>query len=514
MATPVNTLYQQELYQEFERHVPATWFRKLSRQEGSLYPLVWGLCGALAGVRESIEAARGQALPIESEGFWLSLHLLGLGLTRRSGESDAAGRNRYKFEFSPTRNTRDGLRRQLEAHTGLSADQIQLETNFSGGRYGELSLVIEAPAPWTDIDWWWLKPFFDEWVANGLSRKATISLDGLRTFALRPWDFYTRFPMGADLLEPFWNRPAFLSELRIFEFNRQVEARSRVTGLEGTWRPGTSANNYQLPSANAYLLPVVITPIPLLPSALTDIPVSRNVLGFICVDDWAVEALRIAEIWRNLTTTQQPGRAFLFLGDAALGCQALVVPVVEVAAIPLPFPNSEPLEIAGFGPWRLRLGQGMPTATTIANPVQTLESSGEWWLSPTGNRLQAPEIDGGGRARCQVEFMLPSRADSFWIREIELTIGYEQANYGVGDLGWSLPNASAWILPLPGLFATILNPDPLILTLTLPTLFPVHYRRVDILLPADTNLGLIFDLAFPGSPVNTDQFAPPIWLVI
>lgn len=489
MATPVNPQYQLELYQEFERHLPARWFKQLANQDGALYPLVWGLCGAMATCRESIEAARGQAIALESEGFWLSLHLLGLGLTRRGGETDEQARTRYRFEFSQTRNTRQGLLQQLEAHSGLTPPEVRLETAFAKGLRGELTLVVDTEQSWVDLEWWWLRTFFTEWVANGLSAKASLNTGGLRTVAFRPWDFYTRFPTGPDLLRPFWERPAFLNELRIFEFEQQFQARTQVNLDQNFIFSSTST--YSLPAADSWSLPINIAPFTLVPSALTDNPVSRNVLGFVCVENWDIEALRIAEIWRALAATQQPGRAFIYLGDDE-SCQTL-----EISGLPLPappFPEDDPVEILGYGPWRLRLGQGDdPLATTIAAPVVTLSQSGQWWVGEDGDRGQMPQPDGLGSVQLQLEFLLEHRPEPFYLSEIELTLGYEQRQFNT-IMGWSLPEATSWLVPLAGNFELLNGTDPLALTPNLPSLSAVHYRRVDLWIPPEVNLGILFDI--------------------
>jgi hypothetical protein len=182
--------------------------------------------------------------------------------------------------------------------------------------------------------------------------------------------------------------------------------------------------------------------------------------------------------------------------------------------LPQPFPDSDPLEIAGRGPWRLRLGQGTNAlATTIADPVLTLAQAGEWWIAD-GQRSSTPTTSPTGLTQLQVEFLLPSQTTPYQIREIELTLGYEQINFLVGVLGWSLPAASVWIVPLPNAFEAILEPDPLVLTPNLPSLSAIHYRRIDILLPAETNLGMLLDLSFVSAPLGDNQFPDGLWSLI
>lgn len=488
MATPVNAEYQIALYQEFERNLPDKWFRRLRNQDGALYPFIWGLCGALAGLQEAIESATDQAIPATSEGFWLSLHLLGLGLVRRGEETDQQAYQRYQFEFSQTRNTREGLLRQLTAHSGLEPPELRLATGFAKGLYGELTLEIDTDQHWSTINWWWLRPYLEEWVANGLARKATINTGGLRTVGFRPWDFYTRFPMGPDLLKPFWDRPAFLSELRIFEFERIFGGRVDVSEVVGGWQPPSTA--YSLPAADRYSLPSGFTTIFLVPSALIDSPISRNILGFVCVENWESEALRITEIWRSIAAAYRRGQPFIYMGDDST-CQRLVVANLEIPVIP--FPGDGPIAILGHGPWRLRLGQGDDlTATTITDPIDVLLLAGQWWLDETGTiRRSVPETFLDGTVRLQLEFLIAKRAEPFYLREIELTLGYDQVVYGV-VLGWSIPTADAWSTPIDLSLPSGDNQSAL--TFNVPTLAPVYYRRVDAWIPPDVNVGLLLDI--------------------
>lgn len=505
MATPVNTQYQLELYQEFERNLPQTWFKRLRNQDGPLYPLVWGLCGALAGVQEAIESAIEQSIPASSEGFWLSLHLLGLGLVRRSSESNEQALQRYQFEFTPTRNTREGLLRALVAYSGLEPPEIRLETNFAKGLLGELTLVIETQESWATIDWWWLRPYLEEWVANGLARRTNINTQGLETIGFRPWDFYTRFPTGPDLLKPFWERPAFLSELRIFEFERQFEARTRVSGFVGGWVLGL-ANGYTLPAASGYTLPIAITPLVLVPAALIDTPISRNILGFVCVGTWESYSLRITEIWRNIASAYRRGQPFIYMGDSS-DCQRLIIDTLTLP--PKPFPDSSIFDMLGYGPWRLRIGQGADlAATAIAEPVDELILAGQWWLNAAGTvRRSTPELFLDGSVRWQLEFMMAKRDEPFYLRELELTLGYEQPSFGVTLGPWSVPGAGDWVVP-PNFSLLTGNNFPEDLTLALPSLARVHYRRVDAWIPPNVNLGLLLDLRtestillFEGDPL-------------
>lgn len=485
MATPVNEQYQLELFQEFERHLPAKWFKRLRNQEGPLFPLAWGLCGALAGVRESIEAAQQQAIALESEGFWLSLHLLGLGLARRAGETDTQARARYRFEFSQTRNTRQGMLTAIAVHSGLEPPAVRLETNFNAGAYGEVTLVIETAQRWGAIPWWWLGPFFREWVANGLQAKASLDTEGLSTAAFPPWDFYTRFPTEAEWLRPFWERPAFISDLRLIDFTRELEQKSIVFGLEGGWLFNAS-ENYTLPAASAYSLGTFTSPINLVPSALTDNPISRNLLGFACLANFSNDSLRISEIWRSLSSAQQPGQPLLYVGDSA-GCDYLLA---QNIALPTPaFPEDSPLSVLGFGPWQLWLDD------------QSLPLAAQWWTDADAIARQfAPTVDNFGNAYLMLEFVLPKSTGFRAIAQLDLTLGYDQPTYSA-VLGWSVPGPTAWSVPSANLWQLPTGENTTSLNTQLPVRSSVYGRSVNLQIPPGINGGFLLLLKIPVETV-------------
>ena len=484
MATPINTQFQRESFQELERHLPGTWFKQLHREQGPLYPVLWAIAGALAGTREAISSARDQAIPQTSEGFWLSLHLLSLGLSRRSAETDAQARTRYRFEFSQSRNTREGLLLALTTYSGLSVGQVRLDTNFAGGAYGELSLVVETTASWSSLQWWWLEALFTQWIANGINSKASITTEGLRTVALPPWDFYTRFPTSDEWLAPFWERPAFINELRLLDTIRSLEERSAfslaVANAYGL--PGAAA--YTVPGAEVYSLPTTFSAIAQVPSALSDRPVSRNVLGFACVTNWTDHSLRMAEIWRNLSYTQQPGQAFIFLGESG-DCEYLLL---DSFTTPVPpFTTVSTNELLGYGPWRLRLGAAT-SGTTIANPIATLELAGQWWTDSDVLARSRTPINDGGSYYLLLEFLLPRTTGGLIIRQLELLLGYDQREVGIDD-GWSVPSANSFLVDAANLLLLQSGNSPDVLTPNLPTRSQVHYRAVSLTVPPEVNMG-------------------------
>jgi hypothetical protein len=212
---------QLEIFQEFERLLPAKWFAPLREGEGPLYPFVWGVCGALADLRASLMAVQQQVLPQQAEGFWLSLHMLGIGLQRTSAETDPQALQRYKFEFQSTRNTRAGLLRYIEAISGLSGGAVRLETDFEAGRYGYVRLVIDSlGTDYQSVGWDWPRRVLAVHIANGLQPAVDVSLRNLIAAPLPPWRFETPFPMGPGQLGPLYDRPALTNELRLIDLSR------------------------------------------------------------------------------------------------------------------------------------------------------------------------------------------------------------------------------------------------------------------------------------------------------
>jgi hypothetical protein len=488
MATPVNPAYQLDAFQEFERHLPPTWFRQLHQRQGPLYPVVWALCGAIAGARESIDSARSMAIPQTSEGFWLSLHLLGLGLNRRSAESDAQARTRYRFEFSQSRNTRQGLQLSLTTFSGLPAANIRLETNFASGEYGQLSLTVNTASHWTTVEWWWLADLFTKWIANGINSKASLTTQGLRTVALPPWDYYTRFPVTTDLLKPFWQRPAFANELRLVNFTQIFEERAFVE-LGSYSLP--AAISYDAPnlSTASYLLPVDITPIDLVPISVLSSDVSRNVLGFICQANWNDQSLRMSEIWRSLTYAQQPGQPFFYLGDPDT-CDRLLVNLPAPPTVA--FPGDSVDQMTGKGPWQLQLGNSQVPVPRIQQPFATLEPVAQWWTdADLLARSPTPLDDPEGDRFLMLEFLLPKTTTGETIRQLELLLGYEAPQYGAA-LGWSLPSSpDEWLVPVAGSWQLVGGTDAIALNTQFPVQQTIHFRQVNLPIPPDVNMGFL-----------------------
>ena len=210
-----------EIFQEFERALPPTWFAKMRQRDGAMYPFVRGVVAGLAELWNSLEAVQQQVIPRRSEGFWLSLHLLGIGLGRYPGESDARAYDRYRFEFQQTRNTRAGLLRYIHAVSGLPEGAVRVEADFEAGRFGSLRLVLDAAGtPYQAINWDWPSHVLLERLANGLVPAVDINLRNLSADPLPPWRFDSPFPVGPGQLGPIYDRPGFVDELRLIELSR------------------------------------------------------------------------------------------------------------------------------------------------------------------------------------------------------------------------------------------------------------------------------------------------------
>lgn len=524
----MNPRYQQELFQQFERHLPGGWFRLLANKQGPLFPVAWALCGAMAGLQESLESAQEMAIPATSSGFWLSLHLLGLGLRRRPEETDPQAYQRYQFEFLPTRNTREGLLTVVGAHSGLPESAVALETNFAEGRYGELLLRVETEDPWQDFDWWWVEAFFAQWVANGLSRRVNLQTAGLRTLALPPFTHQHRFPTGQDMLAPFWERPAFVNELRLIE-SEQLFVSPATIGATVWVEPATVA---ALPTATAWAF-MAITPLPKVASGLSTTDTSQNLLATIAGAAWNDEVWRLKTLWEGLRQTGQPGQPFFYWTDGQDR------PDIEVtySGFSPPFPDWGLLPTLGRGPWTLTLGtRGSPTSTTVETPAHELPLAGEWWTDLARVRRQANPLGGIDRpvlnnpaflvpepanfsiptattwaflstptlsalengilaTHLQIEFMLAKALDRRRFTELELGLGYRYPKYEIGPTQWEMPSADLYQLPIAAQLELPLDAEPWQLTPNLPTYATVHYRQMDCTVPQGINAGFLFFLS-------------------
>ena len=561
----MNPRYQQEIFQQFERHLPGGWFRLLANKQGPLFPVVWALCGGMAGLQESLESAQQMATPATSSGFWLSLHLLGLGLKRRPEETDPQAYQRYQFEFLPTRNTREGLLTSVGTYSGLPSEAVRLETNFAEGRFGELLLRIETEDPWQDFDWWWVDALFSQWVANGLSRKVNLRAAGVRTLALPPFTAEHRFPTGADMLAPFWERPAFVNELRLVEIERQFQTYATVGPL-GHEDPDISPAavetlgptydepaGFVLPSAESWAIlstefrsggwerlpdpptwvALAVADLPRSAGSLSTVDLSQNLLATVASDTWNDDVWRLRALWEGLKATQQPGQPFFYWADSH---HSIDVPY-NPDAFHISFEELGLLRMLGFGPWTLTLGTGgNEDSTVVETPVELLDLAGEWWSdagderrrdNPLGTEAMGTINLGPTHALGSGVFVLPDDTTDTWAEldtvderaltggdpllhlnaefllakadrrrrftEFELGLGYRYPSYLVSD-GWVLPDPDSYVLPTASQFEALNTVEPWQINEKLPVYQPVHYRRIDCLVPARVNVGFLFNL--------------------
>jgi len=527
----MNPRYQQEIFQQFERHLPGGWFRLLANKQGPLFPVAWALCGAMAGLQESIESASEMAIPATSSGFWLSLHLLGLGLRRRPEETDPQAYQRYQFEFLPTRNTREGLLTSVSAYSGLPSQATRLETNFGEGRYGELLLRIETEDPWQDFDWWWVKAFFSEWVANGLSRRVSLRAVGTRTLALPPFTAEHRFPTSVDMLAPFWERPAFVNELRLVDIERQFQTYVTVGPLGHEDQVNTATVDLSLSTWVA----LTVADIPRSAGSLSTVELSQNLLATVDAATWNDDVWRLRALWEGLKATQQPGQPFFYWADSQTHHSIDVT--YNPDAFEIPFEELGLLRMFGFGPWTLTLGMdGDESSTTVEVPVEALDLAGEWWSNaadtrrrdnPLGTEAMGTTNIGPTHAlAAPASFLVPSGTDTWAaldtvderaltsgdpllylntefllakadqrrrFTEFEIGLGYRYPSYLVDD-GWVLPAPNSYVLPAAAQFELPIMAEPWQLNEDLPVYQTVHYRRIDCLVPAHVNVGFLFSL--------------------
>lgn len=464
----MNPRYQQELFQQFERHLPGGWFRLLANKQGPLFPVVWALCGGMAGLQESLEAAQRESIPSTSSGFWLSLHLLGLGLRRRPEETDPQAYQRYQFEFLPTRNTREGLLTLIRAYSGLDAD-VSLETNFAEGRYGELLLRVDSDDPWQDFDWWWVNALFSQWVANGLNRRLNLRTAGLRILALPPFTHQHRFPTSEDLLAPFWERPAFLNELRLVQ-KKILRVRVATVAPFGWVAPDDLGPFADLPIASTWQ---TLPPSPFVERAgsVASVDISQNLLAFLPGASWNQDIWRLRELWEGLKATQQPGQPFVYWSDNADR------PDIDesYSNLRVTFQSLGLLNMIGYGPWTLTLGTGGDdTSTTVETPVETLPLAGEWWTDDDRVRRRDRPFIEGVQVDLSLQFQLPN-PDLWRISPPErfeaLTCDLPEEEPTIGPMGWTMPaNNEPWWLPPAETWLALHEVDPLAEQLGDPTI--------------------------------------------
>lgn len=216
MPLPALPAIEQELvYQELVRSLPQQWFHQLTARQGVTHPLVWGLAGVMARLKLAYQAAQAQSIPALSGGIWLTLHLLGLGVSRKAEWDDERGVREYQWVFEQNRNTRTGQLKVFE-RIGLEPSQYRLETDFEKGRYGELRVVIDAPdVAWDELELEWIAEFLARYLSNGITPSLKLNLRCILSRSLRPWQFSSQFPMSWNTTGPFWERRSLTDPLRL-----------------------------------------------------------------------------------------------------------------------------------------------------------------------------------------------------------------------------------------------------------------------------------------------------------
>ena len=289
----------QQAYEELLAHLPFKWFKETRlTQAGPFHGLLMGLATAIASTQGSIEAAREQAIPATSSDVWLSLHLLGIGLERGVNESDERALQRYQFEFSHTRNTREGLLRVLEFYSGLSSPQVRLETDFALGRFGALRAVLDAPeSDWEAVSFDWLDRLRNQHIANGIQVSVDIELRCLRSIPFPSVSFSTPFPMGWPQLGPLYERPTFIDDKRL--------------------------------------------------------ATSRNQVAFISPESWNAQSAKLSEIFNQVRTDGNPGAKYQYLKhDCEEGAQCspyiCIDYLPETLDIAVLEDSDRPFTVAGF----------------------------------------------------------------------------------------------------------------------------------------------------------------------
>lgn len=200
--------HQELFYQELLRHLPPRWFQQTrATRSGVVHDLLWAIAGELQNLQAVIAAAQRASIPVTSYGFWLSLHLLGIGLQRRAQETDAKAIARYINEFSPSRNTIAGLRRSLAVYDVAA----RIETDFAQQRFGELRVILDD----IQIDWtqWrsdWVALLREHWISNGIWVGIHLNLPCLKIRPLPVFGFDTSFFHFRHA--PFWESPAFADD--------------------------------------------------------------------------------------------------------------------------------------------------------------------------------------------------------------------------------------------------------------------------------------------------------------
>lgn len=487
MSLPAtNPQYQADAYQQIVRSLPGKWFHQLESQESPLYPLLWGISGALAHLRMAYERSLEASIPKTAGGPWLTLHMQGIGLDRRSGETDAQARIRYEWEFKPTRNTRSGQLAALSHYLNLAPPEVRLESDRALGKLGEFAIVIDSSTKnWSEVDLTFVGEFIRKYVTNGVVPSLRINLvnydspqaGGITLYNLKPWRFTDQFPLSWNVMGPLWERRAFMNSLRL-RFAHVLIAqlsdsewranRDRLASIyRDTLGDAPGARFYYLcPQGSApYLLsdyalnlssPSLGQTFPrqpfradgwrfstqflstksLAPEALFLAPPFTALPAFSPVPIYS-PAVNIAPIDISVTGNNQ-NADLAYLRYKGISFTRLRVARFLPALPPNPDPGYTSPELIAMqaGPWTLTLTEGSsawgntpPQGSTLTGtPFASLKPSAIWWTDEAGVARSRIPIWNGQAIYLAMEFLLPKGSDRT-IREVELRLQGSRVNY-------------------------------------------------------------------------------------
>lgn len=480
MLPTLPTGYQEANYESLVRFLPGRWFHNLESKTSPLYPLLWGLAGVFAYLRLSYERSLNAAIPMLSGGPWLSLHLQSIGLKRLPTETDETAKDRYLWEFKPTRNTRSGELAALAHYMGLQPPQIRLETDRASGKFGQFRVVIDSETkPWGEVDYSFLGEFVSSYVANGIIPSVDARLQCLIYQSLPAWQFHDQFPMSWNIQGPLWERRSFVDPLRL------PFARNLITQVSAPeWR-GNRDRLYQM-----YLDGLVDAPGAVFlylsdeghcPHLLTDYDLqltTADINQTFPPRPWAVDGFKFNNQLPRFGPSSATGlfAPFLDVPDGPLTdiTNEIIVDLPELHEIFTPFPGdsevqnesvvhyygldftryrvtkffdvalpaadpafiSPQLQLMQSGPWRLLLTEGSsrwgdfpPQGSEMAAiPFSTLNPSSVWWTDESGDARSVTPLWDGEAVYLAIEFLLPKGMERT-IRELELQLNGARVEY-------------------------------------------------------------------------------------
>jgi len=462
------------------RHLPSRWHGSLTTQQGTFPELVRGLGRAFGSLSTQYQAAQKQSIAMLSEGVWLTLHLLSIGLDRKADEPDEISRDRYQWEFRQTRNTRAGMQAWLAKWYGLQAPYLRLETDYSQGKFGQFRIVYDnIDEPWQEVNLSWPGQLLRRFVANGIIPGLNVRVACLLHAPLPPWRYDDQFFESWNLQGPLWERPIFIDDLRLEDARNSF---FQVTDTE--WRQERAYLRQFHFDARGELAPgaifVYLTDLGQCPYLLVDFDLQESVdLDDLVPFDFWVDGFRwfdpfdyalvpgfleltlsdpgilptFAVEMPSMGSTELPawdppamfGEYFVGAGDTSFApliwTQGWVQAFIEVEDFfsTVQWTDRLPrLKDMVDGPWTLTIGEGDPAwgaaspagdPVPVLNPIATLNPESIWWTNQAGD-LRTPRltVDENGVAYLAVEFLYPKGTERT-LREIELKLGDELVHY-------------------------------------------------------------------------------------